>query len=198
MSFFGTKYNNFSDEKLLLLIQQSNVPAFNELYHRYSQRILNYFFRMLGNEEKAQDFIQDLFLKIIEKQHSAPVKNFSSWIFTIAHNMCKNEYRNQKVRNVFDTNVDLDSMPDKKTSGSHFSEKALDQKLFEKAINDELDKMDEARRGTFLLKYQENFTIKEICKIMNCSEGTTKSRLFYTTKKLAEKLKAFNPNKIEV
>ncbi|PCJ82810.1 MAG: hypothetical protein COA57_12865, partial [Flavobacteriales bacterium] len=42
--------------------------SFNELYERYSKRILYYFYRMLGSsEEKAQDFLQDIFMKIIEK-----------------------------------------------------------------------------------------------------------------------------------
>ena len=54
------------------------------------------------------------------------------------------------------------------------------------------------QRSTFLLKFQENFTIKEISKILNCSEGTIKSRLFKTTKLLAKALQAYDPNAVEV
>jgi len=84
--------------------------AFDELYNRYSKRLLVYFYRMLGrNEEKAQDFLQDFFLKLIEKPHLFSSKNrFSSWVFTVASNMCKNEYRRLKVRNQVVNEKDLD------------------------------------------------------------------------------------------
>lgn len=177
-------------------IGKGNIPAFDELYNRYSKRLLYYFYRMLsGDEEKAQDFLQDLFLKLVEKAALFdPVKNFSSWIFTIAFNMCKNEYRNRKVRNIFDKNYDPDSFTAHTANDPFIAEKKLDQEFFKNAILLELDKLDEKQRSTFLLKYQENFTIKEISNILGCSEGTTKSRLFYTTKKLADRLKLFDLN----
>ena len=194
------KYKKFSDEKLMVLIQHADTFAFNEIYHRYSQRLLYYFFRMLGGDEnKAQDFLQDLFLKVVEKFDSFnTVKNFFSWIFTIAHNMCKNEYRSQEVRKIVENNYDLDSIAINSNNELNPIERSVDQKYFKSAIFKELEKLNDMQRSTFLLKYQENFTIKEISEILGCSVGTTKSRLFYTTKKLANKLKAFHPNEVEV
>ena len=63
-------------------IQQGDRVAFDEIYQRYSQRLLCYFYRMFGgDEEKAQDFLQDLFLKIIEKPEQFISKHkFISWI----------------------------------------------------------------------------------------------------------------------
>jgi len=191
-------YKNNTDEQLIEWMQQADVSAFDEIYHRYSKRLLFYFFRMLGGDkEKAQDFLQDLLLKIIAPKNS-PVQNVKAWIFTMAHNMCKNEYRNHKVRDVFDTNYDLDSFADHSANLKNFPEKMLENNLFEKAINRELDEMNENQRSIFILKFQEGLTIKEISQILDCSEGTIKSRLFNVTKKLAQKLKAFHPYKIEV
>ncbi len=194
------KYEKSSDETIVKLISKGNIPAFDELYRRYSKRLLYYFYRMLGGDEDiAQDFLQDIFLKLVEKSASLNVvQNFSSWIFTIAFNMCKNEYRSKKVRDIFDKNIDLDSFTIHRQNDPFSEEKKLDQEFFESAILAELDKLDEMRRSTFLLKYQENFTIKEISKILGCSEGTTKSRLFYTTKKLADRLHFFSPQKDKV
>jgi len=194
------KYRESTDEVLMKLLGEGIIPAFDELYNRYSKRLLYYFFRMLGaDEDKAQDFLQDIFLKLVEKSALFdPVKNFSSWIFTIAFNMCKNEYRNKKVRDIFDKNFDLDSFSSHSLNEPFLAEKKLDQEFFKNAILSELDKFDENQCSTFLLKYQENFTIKEISNILGCSEGTTKSRLFYTTKKLANQLQVFNPNKLRV
>jgi len=50
---------------------------------------------------------------------------------------------------------------------------------------------DENQCSTFILRFQENLSIKEISQILDCSEGTTKSRLFYVTQKLSSKLKQF-------
>lgn len=181
-------------------IQQGDTAAFDALYYRYSQRLLYYFFRMFGgDEEKAQDFLQDLFLKIIEKPEQFISKHkFTSWIFTVAHNMCKNEYRRLDVRKIIENEVSLDSVPSRFENGCHPMEQTVDQKIFENHLTRELTKMNPDYQTTFLLRFQENLTIKEISEILECSEGTIKSRLFHTTKKLMNRLNEFNPNMAEV
>ena len=68
MSLFGTTYHKKSDEQLMELIKENNQKAFGELYDRYAERLINYFYRMLWkDQEKAEDFTQDLFTKIIQK-----------------------------------------------------------------------------------------------------------------------------------
>jgi len=81
-------------------INSGDTGAFNLLYDRYNQILLHYFHKMLGGDrDKAQDFLQALFLKLIEQTGQFKQKfNFKSWVFTIAHNMCKNEYRRMEIR----------------------------------------------------------------------------------------------------
>jgi RNA polymerase sigma-70 factor (ECF subfamily) len=181
-------------------IQRGDTSAFDELYHRYSQRLLLYFFRELGcDEQKAQDFLQDAFLKILEKPGLFdPERKFSTWIFTVAYNMCKNEYRRLEVRGIVENNANMDEVSQGVENDYHPSEQNVDQERFEKALLAELEKFDDGHRSAFLLRYQQNLSIREIGEILGCSEGTIKSRLFYTTQKLAAKLKAFNPYKTEV
>jgi len=200
MTLLKHRYGKLSDEKLMELIQRGDTSTFDELYHRYSQRLLLYFFRELGgDEQKAQDFLQDAFLKIVEKPDLFdPERKFSTWIFSVAYNMCKNEYRRMEVRNVVDNNVDINEMPSHIDSDYHPVERNMDQKAFEKALMAELEKLEDGHRSAFLLRYQQNLTLKEIGDILGCSEGTIKSRLFYTTHKLASRLKAFNPYRSEV
>jgi len=181
-------------------IQQKNTSAFDELYGRYSQRLLLYFYRTLGgDEDKAQDFLQEIFLKIVEKPGLFDSKrSFSTWIFTVAYNLCKNEYRRLGVREIIESNANMDQVsPDFETE-HHPTEQKVDQKIFQEALFDELEKIDDGHRSAFILRYQQNLSIKEIGEILGCSEGTIKSRLYYTTKKLAVKLKAFNPHTAEV
>jgi len=194
------RYQPFSDEQLMKLIKDGNTSAFNELYDRYSKKLLHYFFRMLGEDQaKAQDFLQELFLKIIEKTELFDVKkNFSTWIFTVAHNLCKNEYRKMNIRKNIGHIENMDVLPQNSEKEHQYAGQTVDRNLFRKALNNELRIMDADQRNTFLLRYQQNFSIKEISTVLECSEGTIKSRIFYITKKLAEKLKDYNPNQTKV
>jgi RNA polymerase sigma-70 factor (ECF subfamily) len=200
MAIFRNKYGKCSDEKLMQCIQRADTSAFNELYDRYSRRLLHYFFRELGGDEaKAQDFLQEIFLKVVEKPKLFNVeKRFSTWIFTVAYNMCKNEYRRMEVREIVENSADVDAISHDGEGEYQHAEQKVDQKSFEKALLAELEMFEDGHRSAFLLRYQQDFSIKEISEVLTCSEGTIKSRLFYTTRKLARKLQAFNPYKTEV
>lgn len=177
-----------SDEKLMKLIIFGDEKAFNELYKRYHRRLHYYFYRMLNhNKETADDFLQEIFFKIVNKPELFnPKRTFSTWIFSIAHNMCKNEYRRLSSKPLIDNEI-----PDIHSINEEFI--ASDKQEFMKSLFSELDKMDEINKTAFLLRYRENFGVKEISEILNCAEGTIKSKLHYTSKKLADKLRIFNP-----
>ncbi len=187
-----SKYDLLTDEELMVQIAAGVTAAFDVLYDRYSKRLLYYFHRMLAKDEKkAQDFLQDLFIKVVEKPEAFDVKRkFSTWIYTLASNMCKNEYRRLEVRRNGAETI-------KQINGNGVVlpriERELDNEEFERQLWAALDTLDANRRNTFLLRHQEHCSIKEISEIMEVSEGTVKSRLFYTTKKLAEKLSIYDP-----
>ena len=151
-----------------------------------------------GREEKAQDFLQETFLKIVQKpQLINPEKQFASWIFTVAHNLCKNEYRRQ-FRIEYKNDEELETQSSHMSDSMQNLEEKVDVKLFEHAVLVELNKLGTNHKSTFLLRYQEHLSIKEISTILKCSQGTVKSRLFYTNQKLATRLKDYNPHNIEV
>ncbi len=200
MAIFSNRYGRFTDEKLMQGIQRRDTSAFDELYSRYSRRLLSYFHRELGgDEQKAQDFLQDLFLKIVEKPDSFDAdRSFSTWIFTVAYNMCKNEYRRLDVRKNAEEHVRVEQVTRHSGAHSRNSEERIDQDKFERVLLAELQELSDGHRSAFLLRHQQNLSIKEIAEVLGCSEGTVKSRLFYTTQKLAARLKAFNPYPTEV
>jgi len=185
-------YPLLSDNELMQFIVKGESRAFSEIYERYNGMLINYFYKMLWQDrEKAQDFMQDLFAKIIEKPKAYDSKrNFKTWMFTIANNMCKNEYRKQAIRKntsydyneniqIKDTNID--------------AVQNTDNQIFNKKLDQELDKLGDKQKATFVMRYFQDMPIKEIAETMNCSEGTIKSRLFYTLKKLTVSLKEFAP-----
>lgn len=179
-----------NDEELITLVRQGREAAFEILYERYNRRLLVFFYRLLGQDDgKAQDFLQEIFMKIVEKPHYFNGRaQFSTWIFKIAHNMVKNEYRRLNVRKIVQHEAEPDDY-----AGSEDLDAALDAREFHKRLHLELSKLDTERQSTFLLRFQEQFSIKEISEVLGCSEGTVKSRLFYTARHLADKLKAFSP-----
>lgn len=192
MGLFGRNYKTKSDEDLMQCIAKGDGMAFEELYGRYSKPMVNFFCRMLWKDrEKAQDFMQDLFTKIVHKPDSYDSSRpFKTWIYSIANNMCKNEYRKQEVRK---NTVNMGHENFAVADASPESSKAIDHGLFNDMLNQELEKLEEVQKTTFLLRFKMDLSIKEIAEITETSEGTVKSRIFYTLKKLSEKLKMFDP-----
>ena len=67
MKIFKPSLSSCNDEQLMMLVKEKNTAAFEEIYKRYSKIILHYLYKMLGgSEDQAQDFLHDVFLKIIE------------------------------------------------------------------------------------------------------------------------------------
>src|SRR5690606_26795816 len=154
---------------------KGSEQAFNELYRRYSKNLLGFFYqRLYRDNERAQDFLQDLFLKIINKADSFnPDQKFKIWLYAMASNMCKNEYRKADVRGIKVDNYDFSQLIED-LPFSELSSK-FDKNLFLNTLTEELGRLDESQSLTFILRYEQHLTIKEISKVMECEEGTVKS-----------------------
>jgi RNA polymerase sigma-70 factor (ECF subfamily) len=138
------------------------------------------------DDDKAQDFLHDLFIRLIEKPDQFnPERKFSTWLYSAAFNMCKNEYRRQSVRQAAQHVV--------KDNDENIPESALDGKEFLKTLDRLLNQSEESDRNLFVLRYELDMPLSQIATILECPEGTVKSRLFYLKKKLALDLRAFNP-----
>ena len=170
------------------VINHHSHHALTQLHARYSRKLLGYFIRMLHNDqEKAQDFVQDLFLKILEKKHLYnPEKRFYTWVFTIAGNMCKTSYRRPLMQSISADDYELNSL------ASH-GEDLLEKARFKKQLRESLNSLEYHHKTVFILRYMEHFSLNEIAEITETSLGTVKSRLFYATRKMAEQLKAYDP-----
>ena len=178
MSLQGRKYKAFTDEELMQMIAKGDSMAFEELYDRYSKPMVNYFCRMLWKDrEKAQDFMQDLFTKIVNRpdQYDSS-RNFKTWLYSIANNMCKNEYRKQEVRK---NTVKMTHENIKVYDESPEKSRLMDAEVFNEMLDKELEELEEVQRSTFLMRFKMELSIKEIAEIHQCSEGTVKSRIWF-------------------
>jgi RNA polymerase sigma-70 factor, ECF subfamily len=190
MRFLKRDYKKRSDEELMAMVLNKNELAFGELYCRYSKKMFSFFYRMLScDKDKARDFLQDIFLKLIEKPESFDsARKFSPWFYSLANNMCKNEYKKIKIRNEHSVSQ---AFSDISVNTNIFDE--LDLKSFVGELYHYLEDIDDDHRSAFLLRYGNNLSIKEIAEILECPEGTIKSRLYYTVKYLSEKLTVYKP-----
>lgn len=181
---FGRKNRTFTDSALMQQIVLGDQAAFGELYNRYKDRMYYYFYRMLGNSpDQANDFLQELFMKIVEKPDTYnPSYAFHTWLYSVANNMCKNEYRRRGIRQEYhhyealEPGIDLPS------------ETTIEPELVIEKVFLTLDQLGEEHRSAFLLRYREDFSIRQIAQILGLPEGTVKSRLYTARKILAEKL----------
>jgi RNA polymerase sigma-70 factor, ECF subfamily len=190
MQFLKQDYKKRSDEELMAMVLNKNELAFGELYCRYSKKMFSFFYRMFYcDRDKARDFLQDLFLKLIEKPESFDsARKFSPWFYSLAANMCKNEYKKIKIRN---EHSDSRTYYDISANTNIYDE--LDLKSFIGELYHFLEEIDDDHRSAFLLRYGNNLSIKEIAEIQDCPEGTIKSRLYYTMKYLSERLNVYKP-----
>lgn len=173
-----------NDEELVSLLQKGHAAAFDEIYQRYGQKMFGFFYKMLWkNKELAEDFTQDLFLKLIRNVATFDTsKSFTTWLYSIANNMCKNEYRKQ------DTKVKFQKM-----KVVHIIESGPNPDLanFKKALQSYIQTLNEEKKELYVLRFMENLTVPQIAAILELPEGTVKSRIFYLLKELKDELKEY-------
>ena len=86
--------NQSNDLTLISKVSSGDRSAFNELYDKYKRRILNYLHRMVNNRTLAEDLTQETFIKVyLNIDKYKPTGSFSSWVYAIARNLAKNEFR---------------------------------------------------------------------------------------------------------
>lgn len=189
--FFKSNLKLSSDEELMLLIKRGNEKAFEAIYDRYAKRLHYFFYKMLNKDDDvADDFLQDIFIKLMDKAHLFhPEGKFKTWIYTLATNMVKNEYR--RIGNLKTDR--LTGYNDIQIFDNEWITSGIDIAIFKEELNKVIDTLDENDKVVFALRYNEELSVKEIAEIMNLPDGTVKSKLFYTLKKIAFKLNGLDP-----
>ncbi len=157
--------------------------AFTELVDRYQNRLLNFVYRTVGDRERAEDLVQEVFIRVYRHLHRFDrSKKFSTWVYTIASNLAKNELRNRS-RNplvLFQTikgRGEEDDRPvDFEDPGTRPDD--LYRKRHLRALVEEtVAALPEHHREVFVLRELEGKSYEEIAEITDCNLGTVKSRL---------------------
>ena len=157
--------------------------AFGALVDRYQSRLLNFVNRTIGDRERAEDLVQEVFIRVFRHLHRFDqTKKFSTWIYTIASNLAKNELRNRS-RNplvLFQTikqRWDADQRPLQFEDATARPDDLYRKRYLKDAVEQCVGRLPAHHRTVFVLRELEGKSYAEIAEITGCNLGTVKSRL---------------------
>ncbi|HUR91316.1 MAG TPA: sigma-70 family RNA polymerase sigma factor [Gemmatimonadaceae bacterium] len=166
--------------------------AFEELVVRYQTRLLNFIYRTVGDRERAEDLVQEVFIRVYRHLHRFDrSKKFSTWVYTIASNLAKNELRNRS-RNplvLFQTvkkNWQDEDRPLEFEDSSTRPDDMFRKRHLRQVVEESVAKLPEHHRDVFILRELEGKSYEEIAEITGCNLGTVKSRLNRARNSFAE------------
>jgi len=172
-----------TDSEVVQASLDGDSTAFDELVRRYDQRLLNFVYRTIGDRERGEDLVQETFVRVYRHLHRFDQsKKFSTWIYTIASNLAKNELRNRS-RNplvLFQTlkkNWDADHRPLEWEDTQYKPDDLFRKRHLRAQVEKAVSQLPEHHRVVFVLREMEGKTYEEIADITNCNLGTVKSRL---------------------
>lgn len=191
------------DAALMLRAKRGDRAAFSELVEKYKQPVMNFIFRTLRDEAESEDLAQNVFLQAYKSRaRYKQTAKFSTWLFTIARNLCLNELRRRSrhpAESLDESHAEHEEQPrhqfeDKQVISA--PEKLLHGEL-EKKIEEALADLPENQRSAILLCRQEELSYEEIARILKCSLSATKSLIHRGRETLKEKLKPYLQAKID-
>ena len=188
-----------SDEMLMVRYQRGEREAFAELVRRYHGPIYNFSIRQLRQAALAEDVTQEVFLRLVQKaaefKHEA---RFSTWLYTIARNLCIDQLRKLKHRRHASLEHSGDDPTDtnlhERLADTHpgtDAERTAGSSEVARAITAALDALPDEQREVFLLREIAQLPFKEIARVTNTGENTVKSRMRYALDRLQQALQQF-------
>lgn len=183
-------YTRRTDEALMRRVAtEADERAYDTLYERHARRLMGFLCRQFcGDEALAADLMQDTFLRVwASRQRFAPEAEFRPWLYTIACNLCKNEFRRRAQTGLFRQETAATAAP----AGDSGAERQLDAEAFRKALAREVEHLPPAQRMLYALRFEEELPVAQIATILALPEGTVKSRQHTLVQTLKQRLKPY-------
>lgn len=180
-----------TDEELIERFQGGDLYAFDLLVQHYKAQLLNFAYRFLGNQEEAEDVVQETFLRVFRNRSAyRRVAKFSTWIYTIAGNLARTELRRRKRRRFFSLSDMGLQEKDYEISDEVFNpESQTDGALKEEIIRAEIARLSPKFREVIILRDVQELSYDEISKIIRVPIGTVKSRVNRARLRLQSRLR---------
>ncbi len=193
-------HDDVSDEMLMIQYQRGDRTAFAQLVRRHQTRVFNFALRQLRTPGLAEDITQEVFLRVV--QNAADFKHearFSTWLYTIARNLCFDQFRKLKHRR--HPSLDqpsstedgarplVEQIPDSRPD-ANVERRAISAEV-QSSILQALYALPDDQREVFLLREVAQLPFKDIAEITGAGENTVKSRMRYALDRLKQALSEF-------
>ena len=180
-------YAKHTDRELIALLGQGNEYAYTEIFERYKVLLYKHAFRLLGDEDEANDVISDLFLALWQKRGSLnPQVSLSSYLYGSVRNRVFDLMDHQKVIARY-----LDSIRGFIEQGNYETDERVREKELATIIEREIAALPPKMREVFELSRSGEFSYKEIGERLNIREGTVKQQVHNAVKTLRLKIHSF-------
>jgi len=180
-----------ADEDLMLQYQRGEVRAFEVLLSRHRKPVYNFILRILGDRETAEDLLQEAFMRVIKGAEAYKRQaKFTTWLYTIARNLCVDQIRRRKHRKHASLDAPMDTTDDSGTLLDVLpsNEMASDRKSVNKQMHETMQRaieaLSEEQREVFLMREFLDMPFKQIADVVGVPENTVKSRMRYALEKL--------------
>lgn len=183
---------DWTDEEAASETQRGNQYAFRVLVERYSRPIFRLAFRMTGNEQDAEDLVQETFLRVYKYIDNFDGRaSFSTWIYRIATNCSLDFLRARKVR------AQLNADMSKNDSANWLEQIAANEPSPDRLTQSgriavrmtvALAELTEPERAAFVLRHYEGRSIDEIASNLGVRQGAAKQAIFRAVQKLRRSL----------
>jgi RNA polymerase sigma-70 factor (ECF subfamily) len=182
----------------MLAYRDGDVRAFEVLVTRHRKPIYNFIFRFVRDAAQAEDVMQETFLRVIKGAEAYERQaKFTTWLYTIARNLCVDAARRGKHRKVasLDAPVGGDedgaALIDMVSDGKQGADSAALDKELRARMQKAIASLPDEQREIFLLREMADLQFNEIAKVVGCPENTVKSRMRYALEKLREALEEY-------
>jgi len=186
------EFRTLDDGKLVDAYLSGADRSFDALVERYQSRLLNFIYRIVGDRERAEDLVQEVFIRVY--RHLGRFdrsKKFSTWIYTIASNLAKNELRNRArsplvLFTSMTRGVDGEERPVEFEDARARPDDEFRRRQTRELVEASVARLPAHHREVFVLRELEGRSYEEIAEITRCNLGTVKSRLNRARNSFAE------------
>jgi len=169
-----------TDEELVARAQGGDIESFNQLIVRWERPIYALAYRVIGKEEDARDVCQDAFLRAYRALPGFKGQaKFSSWLYRIALNLCRDWIRRQRRAPVSQLPEDMDAIELASEKGPVESiEDLVARRELTAIVEEAMSELSEEQRTAIILKEYHGMTFQEIADMQGCPLSTVKTRLY--------------------
>jgi len=189
--------SDMTDEELVKAHRNGRHGAFRELFSRYEGRLSHFIRKKTGASERVQDLLQETWVRVARHLHRFDTeRRFSTWIYTITANLCKNELRNRS-RSRMVSMATLEARRDADREPIQFEDVSfLPDRLFEKRetralVEETVEHLSKHHREVFDLRELKGRSYQNVADTLGIRLGTVKSRLHRARTEFAERIAPF-------